>query len=320
MSESVKHECGIVMVRLRKPLQYYIDKYGTPLYAANKVYLLMEKQHNRGQDGAGVATVKFDMPPGRQCIARKRSAASQPISDIFNEVIGSFKESHERNPERFKDAAWLKDNLDYMGEVWLGHLRYATHGHQGQRYCHPRIRQSNWRSRNLVLAGNFNMTNVDDLFNKLVEIGQHPREKADTMTVLEKIGHFLDDENRRLHQELKDSYRYEELADRIEEQIDLKRVIRRSFKDFDGGYTIAGMTGYGDAFVVRDPAGIRPAYYYVDDEIIVATSERPPIKTAFNVDYSKIKELKPGHCLMITKAGEVQDFEVLPPAQSHYAV
>lgn len=315
MSEAIKHECGIVLLRLRKPLQYYIDKYGTPLYAINKMYLLMEKQHNRGQDGAGVASIKLDTAPGKQCVFRNRSAESQPIADIFNPIIENFKTVYEKNKDNYKNAEWLKENVDFFGELWLGHLRYATHGSSGVQAAHPRIRQSNWKSRNLVLAGNFNMTNVDELFEKLVEIGQHPREKADTMTVLEKIGHFLDEENKKLHETLKQTYRYEKLAHEIEKKLDLKKVLKRSFRDFDGGYAIAGMLGYGDAFLVRDPAGIRPAYYYADDEIVIATSERPAIKTAFNVEYREIKELQAGNALMIKKDGELEEFNLLEPTK-----
>ena len=306
MSESIKHECGIALIRLRKPLQYYIDKYGTPLYGINKLYLLMEKQHNRGQDGVGVANIKIDVPPGTRYISRYRSTDNKPIQDIFKKINKKFNKVLKNNKDKFTDAKWLQDNVAFTGEVLLGHLRYGTHGSNGPESCHPFLRQSNWRSKSLVLAGNFNMTNVGDLFKRLVELGQHPKEMKDTVTVLEKIGHFLDEDSQRLFDGIKDQYSNQEASVKIENEIDLQRVLQRSCKDFDGGYAMCGMTGYGAAFVARDPASIRPAYYYEDEEIVVVASEKPAIKTAFNIDYNEIKEVEGGHALIVDKAGNLE--------------
>jgi amidophosphoribosyltransferase len=308
MSDAIKHECGIAMIRLRKPLQHYIDKYGTALYGINKLYLLMEKQHNRGQDGAGVANIKLNVPPGSRYISRYRSIENQPIQDIFRKINKKYKKSLKGNKNKAKDANWLKENVAFSGEVLLGHLRYGTHGVNSVENCHPMLRQNNWRSRNLVVAGNFNMTNVDELFDKLISLGQHPKEKVDTVTVMEKIGHFLDEENQRIFNLYKDQYTNAELSGIIEDNIDLPRVLHRSCRDFDGGYAMAGMTGYGAAFVARDPAGIRPAYYYADDEVVVIASEKPAIKTAFNAEFSQIKEIKPGHALIVNKKGEFDQY------------
>ena len=301
MSEAIKHECGIALIRLRKPLQYYIEKYGTPTYAVNKLYLLMEKQHNRGQDGAGVANIKIDVKPGSQFLSRYRSISEQPISDIFRKVTKKFRKVLKNRPQYYYDAQWLKDNVPFSGELWLGHLRYGTHGDNSIDSVHPMIRQNNWRSRNLVVAGNFNMTNVDELFDKLVNLGQHPREKVDTVTVMEKIGHFLDQENQTIFEKYKDNFTNQDISELIESELDLTRVLERSCKDFDGGYAMAGLVGHGAAFVARDPNGIRPAYYFADDEVIVVASEKPPIKTAFNVDYKDIHEIPPAHALFISK-------------------
>lgn len=304
MSDFIKHECGIALIRLRKPLSYFIEKYGSPTYAINKLYLLMEKQHNRGQDGAGVANIKINVKPGTRYISRYRSIESQPIALIFNKINKKFKKIKKQFPEHYFDATWLKENIPFTGEVWLGHLRYGTHGGNSIESCHPMIRQNNWRSRNLVVAGNFNMTNVDDLFNVLVKLGQHPKEMADTVTVMEKIGHFLDIENQYIFDKYKSQFTNQEITDIIEDELDLQNVLRRSCKDFDGGYAMAGMTGFGGAFVARDPAGIRPAYYYANDEVVVVASEKPAIKTSFDVDYNEIKEIEPGHALIIKKNGE----------------
>lgn len=308
MSDSIKHECGIAMIRLRKPLSFYIEKYGTPLYAVNKLYLLMEKQHNRGQDGAGVANIKIDVEPGARYISRYRSIDNQPIAAVFSKIGKKFKKAQKEGGELFKDEIWLKKNCAFTGEVWLGHLRYGTHGKNDIESCHPMLRQNNWCSRNLVIAGNFNMTNVDDLFDNLVKLGQHPKEKVDTVTVMEKIGHFLDEENQRIFDLYKDKYNNQEVTDIIQNEMDLQRVLRRSCKDFDGGYAMAGMTGSGAAFVARDPVGIRPAYYYADDEVVVVASEKPAIKTAFNAKYDEIKEIEPGHALIIKKNGEYGEY------------
>ncbi|MCS6823080.1 MAG: class II glutamine amidotransferase [Cytophagaceae bacterium] len=302
MSDVIKHECGIALIRLRKPYSYYVEKYG-PMYGLQKLYLMMEKQNNRGQDGAGVAVIKINVPEGHRYISRLKSVDPQPVSHIFKKINKKFKKALRERKEKAYDAKWLLENVAFTGEVLLGHLRYGTHGNNELENCHPFLRQNNWRSRNLVVAGNFNMTNVDELFQKLLDIGQHPKEKTDTVTVLEKIGHFLDEENQEIFNKYKHEYTNREISDIIENELDLQRVLMRSCKDFDGGYTMAGMTGYGAAFVARDPAGIRPAYYYADDEVIVMASERPAIKIAFNVDYEDIKEIEPGFALIIEKNG-----------------
>lgn len=306
MSDSIKHECGIAFIRLLKPLSYYQEKYGTALYGLNKLYLLMEKQHNRGQDGAGIATIKLDVKPGHRYISRYRSMAQNAVADIFGYVQSKFVDIQNETPELMQDAEWLKQNVSFIGEVLLGHLRYGTHGKNSIENCHPFLRQNNWMTRNLVIAGNFNMTNVDELLEQLYELGQHPKEKADTVTVLEKIGHFLDDEN----QELFDEYKKEGLDNvaithKISDNLDIAKILKRSAKNWDGGYTISGIVGNGDAFVLRDPSGIRPAYYYADDEIVVAASERPAIQTAFNIQFKNVKEIQPGHALIVKKDGTV---------------
>lgn len=308
------HECGIALVRLRKPLSYYIEKYG-PSYAMNKMYILMEKQHNRGQDGAGIANIKIDQKPGLRYISRYRSMKPQPVAHLFKKIGKKFKKAQKEAKEKFRDEQWLKEHVAFTGELWLGHLRYGTHGMNSIESVHPFLRQNNWRSRNLVMAGNFNMTNVDELFDILVDIGQHPKEKVDTVTVMEKIGHFLDEEVQATFERYKDQYTNREISDIIENEIDLARVLKRACKDFDGGYAMAGLTGSGSAFVVRDPNGIRPAYFYADDEVVVVASEKPAIKTAFNVNYSQIEEIKPGHSLIITKDGEFAQHQIVQPLE-----
>jgi amidophosphoribosyltransferase len=319
MSDVIKHECGIALIRLRKPYQYYIDKYKTPLYAANKLYTLMEKQTNRGQDGAGVANIKIDVSPGHRYISRYRSVEQQPVADIFEKINKKFQKAFKTlkgDEKRFKtDAKWLQENVAFSGEVWLGHLRYGTHGGNDIENCHPMLRQNNWRNRNLVMAGNFNMTNVDELFDKLVSLGQHPKDKVDTVTVMEKIGHFLDEENQRVFERFKGIYENPDLSDIIEDNMDLSRILHRSCRGFDGGFAMCGMTGSGSSFVVRDPSGIRPAYYYADDEVVVVASEKPAIKTAFNAKYADIKEIKPGHALIIDKYGEYDEHQILDPTE-----
>jgi amidophosphoribosyltransferase len=315
MSDSIKHECGIALIRLRKPFQHYLDKYKTPTYGLSKLYLMMEKQVNRGQDGAGVANIKINVKPGHRYISRYRSVEPQAVADIFGKINKKISKAHklaksvkrETGIDAVHDAAWWQENVAFTGEVLLGHLRYGTHGQNEIENCHPMLRQNNWRSRNLVMAGNFNMTNVDDLFDKLVSLGQHPKEKVDTVTVMEKIGHFLDEENQRQFATYKDQFENPELSDIIAQEIDLKRVLERSCKDFDGGYAMVGMTGYGASFVARDPAGIRPAYYYVDDEVAVVASEKQAIKTSFNCAYDQIKEITPGHALIIDIDGKVSE-------------
>jgi amidophosphoribosyltransferase len=316
MSDQVKHECGVALIRLLKPLSYYQEKYGTVLYGPNKLYLLMEKQHNRGQDGAGVAAIKFDMEPGSRYISRYRSNASQPLTDIFDRINGRFAEVHAQNPELMKDVEWMKKNVGFMGELYLGHLRYGTYGKNSIESCHPFLRQNNWMTRNLVLAGNFNLTNVDELFSLLVELGQHPKEKSDTVTVLEKIGHFLDEENERLFRQFKEkNHTNAEISALIAEHMDIQRILSRASREWDGGFVMAGLLGHGDAFVFRDPAGIRPAFYYKDDEIVVVTSERPAIQTAFNVPLEAIREISPGHALVIKKNGKVGEYKCMEPTE-----
>ncbi len=307
MSDFIKHECGIALLRLRKPLSYFIEKYG-PSYAMSKVYLLMEKQRNRGQDGAGVANIKLNMPPGKRYISRYRSVDPNPLATIFNKIGRKYRKAQKDGGEQFNDEFWLKENCAFTGELWLGHLRYGTHGKNSIESCHPFLRQNNWRSRNLVVAGNFNMTNVDELFDILVDLGQHPKQKVDTVTVMEKIGHFLDEENEEIFRKYKDKRSNNEITELIENELDLQRILKRSCKDFDGGYAMAGITGYGAAYVARDPSGIRPAYYYANDEIVVVASEKPAIKTAFNVEYSEINEIEPGHALIINKSGDYAEY------------
>ena len=315
MSDAIKHECGIAFIRLRKPLSYYIEKYGTPLYAVKKLYLLMEKQHNRGQDGAGVANIKLDIAPGGRYISRYRSVDAQPIQAIFSKLEKKFGKAKKEGKDKFYQEKWFQKNCGFSGEVWLGHLRYGTHGKNKIENCHPMLRQNNWRSRNLVLAGNFNMTNLDQLFDTLVNLGQHPKEKVDTVTVLEKIGHFLDEENQLIFDQYKGKYTNEEITHLIAEELDLQKVLRRSCKDFDGGYAMVGLTGYGSSFIARDPAGIRPVYFYADDEVVVAASEKPAIKTAFNVDYQEINEIEPGHALIVEKNGTFAQKSFIEPLE-----
>lgn len=311
MSDSIKHECGIALIRLRKPLNYYSDKYGTALYGLNKLYLLMEKQHNRGQDGAGVANIKLDTEPGSRYISRYRSNGSNAIKEIFEKINNRLAEAKQSNPVKFNDAEWLKKNVAFSGELLLGHLRYGTFGKNSIENCHPFLRQNNWKTKNLVVAGNFNLTNVDELFEQLVDLGQHPKEKTDTVTVMERIGHFLDVENERLFQEFKkQGHDNQTISTLIGEHLDLQKILIDASRKWDGGYAMAGLIGHGDAFVLRDPNGIRPAYYYYDDEIAVVTSERPAIQTAFNVSADKIKEIKPGHAVIIRKNGSVEEIEI----------
>jgi amidophosphoribosyltransferase len=316
MSDQIKHECGIALIRLLKPLQYYIDKYGTPLYGINKLYLLMEKQHNRGQDGAGVANIKIDIEPGNRYISRYRSVSPKAIQEIFGKINEKYIEVQKNNPDKLKDGEWLKKNVAFSGELLLGHLRYGTYGKNSIENCHPFLRQNNWKSRNLVVAGNFNLTNVDELFNQLVDLGQHPKEKADTVTVMEKIGHFLDVENERLFRKFKEQgYNNKEISELISNNIDIAQILKEASKKWDGGYAMAGLMGHGGAFVLRDPNGIRPAFYYHDEEIVVVTSERPVIQTAFNVPIESIKELTPGHALIIEKNGSVNETEIIKPLE-----
>jgi len=305
MSDQIKHECGLAMIRLLKPLDYYYKKYGTALYGLNKMNLLLQKQRNRGQDGAGLVTIKLDSTPGTRYISRRRSNSPQYLKDLFEGVFSHFSDITK---EQLNDPVWLKENKPYTGELLLGHLRYGTHGANTIETVHPFLRQNNWITRNLVLAGNFNLTNVDELFAELLSFGQYPKEKSDTVTVLEKIGHFLDDEVQRLFNWFKpEGYTNQEINGLIAEHLDVQRLLQRASRKFDGGYVMAGLIGHGDAFVLRDPAGIRPAFYYYDDEIVVVASERPAIQTSLNIRYFQVKELKPGHALIIKKNGTVTE-------------
>jgi amidophosphoribosyltransferase len=316
MSDQIKHECGIALVRLLKPLEYYLAKYGTALYGLQKVHLLMQKQHNRGQDGAGLANIKLDLKPGLKYINRKRSNANAPIADLFNRIYDQFEKVQKETPKRLNDVNWLKENMDFTGELFMGHLRYGTFGSNNISNLHPVARKNNWMTRNLVLAGNFNMTNVDELFDKLVALGQYPVETSDTITILEKIGHFIDEENEYLYRKFREEgFSKQEITLKIAKEIDLQKVLSKASQYWDGGYVITGMVGHGDAFVMRDPAGIRPAFYYHDDEILVATSERPAIQTAFNVSIESIKEVKPGHALIVKKNGEIGEYQCREPLE-----
>ena len=314
MSDAIKHECGIALLRLKKPLEFYLDKYGTALYGLNKMYLLMEKQHNRGQDGAGLANIKFDVPPGTRYISRRRSIQQQPIKDLFSYINNRFEKLHADKPELLKDVNYLQSNEAFTGELFLGHLRYGTFGKNSVENCHPFLRQNNWMTRNLVVAGNFNLTNVDELFDLLVNIGQHPKEVSDTVTVIEKIGHFLDQENTKLfRQYIDEGYSNKEVSAMIAKNLSIENILKNASADWDGGYTMAGLIGHGDAFVIRDPNGIRPAFWYEDDEVFVVTSERPVIQTAFNVRWEDVKELNPGHALIIKKDNSVSETLINEP-------
>ena len=316
MSEIINHECGIALLRLLKPLEFYLGKYGTGFYALNKMHLMMQKQHNRGQDGTGIANVKLDMDPGVKYINRYRSNSSTPIIDTFNYIYSKFNEIRKERPELLKDVNWLKRNIDFTGEVFLAHLRYGTFGGHGVENLHPVMRKSNWITKNLVLAGNFNMTNVDELFNHLVELGQYPIETTDTITILEKIGHFLDEENEVHYQKYKGQGLVKrEISDRIAHDLNIREILINAAKPWDGGYAIAGMLGHGDAFVMRDPSGIRPAFYYYDDEIAVAASERPVIQTTFNVKAEDVRELQPGNVLIIKKDGSIDEVSFTKPRE-----
>lgn len=313
MSDAIKHECGIAFLRLKKPLQHYTDKYGTAFYGLNKMYLLMEKEHNRGQDGAGLANIKLDPEPGKKYISRIRSNDAQPVREVFAKVMNRFSELAKKNPDKLKNAQYLKNNFAFTGEVFLGHLRYGTYGGNSIENCHPFLRQNNWMTRNLVLAGNFNLTNVDELFGLLVELGQHPKERTDTVTVMEKIGHFLDEENQVLfNQYHQQGYSNQQISELIAKSIDIQRVLQRASKDWDGGFAMVGMLGHGDAFVYRDPNGIRPAFYYEDDEVCVVASERPPIQSAFNVPLDQIKEIPAGCAYVVKKDGSSSMKEIRP--------
>jgi len=316
MSDALKHECGIALVRLLKPLEYYKEKYVTAFYGVNKMYLMMEKQHNRGQDGAGFASIKLDVNPGERYISRVRSNAAQPIQDIFAQINERINLEFSEHPEYKDDVAAQKKNIPYIGELFLGHVRYGTFGINSVENVHPFLRQNNWMHRNLIIAGNFNMTNTNELFDNLIKLGMHPKEKADTVTVMEKIGHFLDDAVRKLYKKAKaKGMTKQEASPYIAENLNVAKILRKSAANWDGGYAMAGLLGHGDSFVLRDPAGIRPAYFYQDDEVIVVASERPAIQTVFNVPFEEVKELDPGNALIIKKDGSMKLSEILAPLE-----
>ena len=314
MSDTIKHECGIALIRLLKPLEFYKEKYGSAFYGINKMYLMLEKQHNRGQDGAGLASIKLDMVPGERYISRIRSNAQQPVQDIFSQINERINKGFKANPTLKDDVAQQKRELPYIGEVIMGHVRYGTFGKNSIESVHPFLRENNWIYRNLIMAGNFNMTNAHELFQNLVRLGQHPKDKTDTVIVMEGVGHFLDDEVEELYRSLKEEgFSKQQASPFIAERLDIERILKRAAKYWDGGYAMEGMFGHGDAFVLRDPAGIRPAFYYQDDEIVVVASERPAIQTVFNVKYEAVQELPPGNAIIIKKNGEVTLKEILTP-------
>ena len=307
MSDALKHECGIGHIRLLKPLEFYKKKYGSAFYGINKMYLLMEKQHNRGQDGAGFASIKLDVEPGNRFISRIRSKEKQPIQDVFSKINLRINSEIESNKNIIKDIQKLKTKVPYLAEVMLGHVRYGTFGNNSVENVHPFLRQNNWKHRNLILAGNFNMTNSRELFNSLIELGQHPKEYTDTVVIMEKIGHFLDDAVRKLYKEFKkDGLSKQECSIKISEKLDVFKILKKASNRWDGGYVIGGLLGHGDSFVFRDPNGIRPAFYYKDEEIVVVASERPAIQTAFNLKLNQIKELSPGNAIVIKSSGKVK--------------
>jgi len=316
MSDAIKHECGISLIRLLKPLEYYNKKYGSVFYGVNKMYLMMEKQHNRGQDGAGFASIKLDMAAGERYMSRVRSVQSQPIQDIFAQINDRINLAFKEHPEYMENAELQKKNIPYIGEVLLGHVRYGTFGKNSIESVHPFLRQNNWMHRNLIVAGNFNMTNVGVLFDNLIQLGQHPKEMTDTITVMEKIGHFLDDAVAKLYKQIKkEGFNKMEASPLIAERLKVSKILKKAAKNWDGGYTMAGLLGHGDAFVLRDPAGIRPAYHYKDDEIVVIASERPAIQTVFNINYEDVEELAPGHAIIIKKDGQVAIEKILEPTE-----
>ncbi len=316
MSDALKHECGIAFIRLLKPLEYYKKKYGSAFYGVNKMYLMMEKQHNRGQDGAGFASIKLDTAPGERYISRVRSSASQPIQDIFSQINERINKELVEHPEYTDNVSLQKKNIPYIGEVLLGHVRYGTFGKNSVESVHPFLRQNNWMHRNLIVAGNFNMTNNNVLFDNLVRLGQHPKDKVDTVTVMEKIGHFLDSEVAKLYKKLKkEGFNKIDASPQIVERLNVTKILKKSSRDWDGGYVMAGMLGHGDAFVLRDPAGIRPAYYYKDDEVVVVASERPVIQTVFNVDFDDVIELDPGKAIIVKKDGDTSIRRIIEPLE-----
>ena len=316
MSDAIKHECGISLIRLLKPLEFYKKKYGTPFFGLQKMYLMLEKQHNRGQDGAGFASIKLDMPPGHRFMSRVRSAKSQPIKDIFKKINLEINEIENAITAKNLDSKELKKTFPFLGELMIGHLRYGTFGKNNIQNVHPFLRQNNWMHRNLIVAGNFNLTNVNELFDNLVDLGQHPKEKADTITIMEKIGHFLDDEVAKIYKKLKKKgLDKKAMSPEIAQRLDIGKVLRKASRNWDGGYVIAGLIGHGDSFVLRDPAGIRPAFFYKDEEVIVVASERPAIQTVFNVKHDQVNEIQAGEALIIKKSGRLIKETINNPTQ-----
>tara|TARA_B100001540_G_scaffold214416_1_gene189213 strand:+ start:3467 stop:5332 length:1866 start_codon:yes stop_codon:yes gene_type:complete len=311
MSENIKHECGIAYLRLLKPTDYYLKKYGSLNYGLNKMFLLMQKQRNRGQDGAGLVSVKTDVAPGLKYISRERSNSSKPIEDIFSSIYSTMNK--QKKIKKNKSLSWRKNNVDFTGDIFLGHLRYGTFGKNSIDECHPFVRQNNWKTRNLVLAGNFNLTNSEDLFRQLINLGQHPKKRGDTITLLEKIGHFLDEENDRIYYKHKSSKTKKQITKIISDNLELERVLKKSLKHLDGGYVLSGVVGHGDSFIVRDPAGIRPVYFYQDEEVVVVASERPVIQTTFNLKPKEVQELQRGQAILIKKNGKVSFKQILKP-------
>jgi amidophosphoribosyltransferase len=305
MSDSIKHECGIALLRLRKPMEYYIEKYGTWDYGLQKIYLMMEKQHNRGQDGAGIAGIKLNVLPGNPYIFRQRSNKTDPIKEIFGLIYQDIDKIYRTNSKESRNPSFIKDRIPFACDIYLGHLRYGTYGNYNIDYVHPVSRENNWKSKNLVMAGNFNLTNVDEVFSNLIDLGQNPVDFSDTVTILENIGHRLDEENERLFRHFKQlGYSKKEISSLIEENLNLTAILSKASRNWDGGYAMAGMVGHGDAFVMRDPAGIRPAFYYIDDEVVVVASERPVIQTIFNVRTDNVIELPPSHAIIIKATGD----------------
>ena len=316
MSDAIKHECGIALIHLKKDLTFFKEKYGTSMFAINKMYLMMEKQHNRGQDGAGLGCIKLNVKPGQRYISRVRSNGQQPIQDIFKKINKRVSQVKKDHPDLLENIDLFKHEIPFAGEILLGHLRYGTFGKNSIESVHPFLRQNNWMHRNLIVAGNFNLTNVNELFDTLVDLGQHPKERSDTITVMEKIGHFLDDAVAKIYKTLKkEGYNKSDASPLIAERLNMKKVLRKASKNWDGGYTIAGMLGHGDSFVIRDPAGIRPAYYYDNDELLVVASERPAIQTVFDIPFKDVQEIPPGHALLTKKSGAMSISKIQEPVE-----
>ena len=319
MTDSLNHECGIALLRLLKPLSYYREKYGSWMYGIHKMQILMEKQRNRGQDGAGLACVKLNLPPGFRYISRHRSFEENSLDQVFKMVYADLDRCELKFPQQFADDVWAKQEVPFAGEVYIGHLRYGTFGTNGIESIHPVLRQNNWKTRNLLLAGNFNLTNMDEIFQRLVDLGQFPTELSDTVTILENVGHFLDRQNQRLFDSFKhQGYSNVEISGLISDRLSTADILRESSKKWDGGYVIGGIIGHGEMFAYRDPWGIRPAYYYCDEEVVVVASERAVIQTAFGVDFGLVRELDPGTALVVKHSGECS-VQTIHPMQKRAA-